>query len=86
MALENIQDIYDFIAKDSPHFAELEVQKIYERIKLLHRYPLSGKVVREYNMEERRELVEGNYRIVYQIMSEDSISIATVHHHSRLLK
>jgi toxin ParE1/3/4 len=46
MALDNIQDIYDFIAKDSPHFAELEVQKIYERIKLLHRYPLSGKIVR----------------------------------------
>ena len=86
IALENVRDIYDFIAKDSPRFAEKELQKIYDRIEVLHSFPLSGKIVREYDMIERRELIEGNYRIVYQILSDDSISIATIHHHSRLLK
>jgi addiction module RelE/StbE family toxin len=86
IALENVRDIYDFIAKDSPRFAEIELQKIYGRIEVLHDFPLSGKIVREYNMAERRELIEGNYRIVYQILSENSISIATIHHHSKLLK
>ena len=86
IALDNVRDIYDFIAKDSPRFAEKELQKIYDRIDVLYEFPLSGKIVREYNMPERRELIEGNYRIIYQILSEESISIATIHHHSRLLK
>jgi toxin ParE1/3/4 len=86
IADENMQDIFDFIALDSIRYAEKELQKIVERVEVLRAFPLSGKVVREYEREDYRELVEGNYRIVYRIMSADSISIATVHHHSRLLK
>ena len=86
IALENVQDIYVFIAQDSPKFAEKELQKIYDRIKVLYSYPLTGKVAQEYDLVERRELVEGNYRIVYEILPDESISIVTIHHHSRLLK
>ena len=86
IANENMQDIYDFIAQDSPRFAEKELLKITDRVKILRTFPLSGKVVPEYELENRRELIEGNYRIVYQIFSETSIGIETVHHHSRLLK
>jgi toxin ParE1/3/4 len=86
IADENMQDIFDFIAKDSIRYAEKELQKIVERVEVLSTFPLSGKIVPDYGREDWRELVEGNYRIVYRILSEDSISIATIHHHSRLFK
>jgi addiction module RelE/StbE family toxin len=86
LALDNIQDIYDFISKDSPRYADKQIQQIFDRIKVLNTFPLSGKIVPEYEMEKRRELIEGNYRIVYQIYSETSIGIVTIHHHARLLE
>jgi toxin ParE1/3/4 len=86
LADENLQDIHDFIAKDSIRYADKEITKIFKRVEVLRTYPESGKIVLEFNKETVRELVEGNYRIVYKIFSEQSITILSVHHHSRLLK
>ena len=84
-ALENIQEIYDFIAKDSIHYAEIQINKLVERIEVLKTFPLSGKIVPEFGIDSVRELVEGNYRIMYELFSEDSIGILTIHHSARLL-
>ena len=86
LALENIKEIHDYIAKDSIRYADKEIVKIYKRINVLNTFPLSGKAVPEYKIDSVRELIEGNYRIMYEIYSEDSIGILTVHHTSKLLK
>ncbi len=86
IANDNMQDIYDFIAQDSIRYAEKELLKITDRVKLLRTFPLSGKIVPEYEIENRRELIEGNYRIVYRIYDEKTIGIETVHHHAKLMK
>jgi toxin ParE1/3/4 len=44
-----------------------------------------GKMVPEFLLPELRELIEGNYRIIYRIVSEERIDILTIHHSSRLL-
>jgi toxin ParE1/3/4 len=84
-ALENVQEIYDFIAKDSTHYAEKQINKLLQRIEVLKTFPLSGKMVPEFEIDSVRELVEGNYRIIYEVFSEDSIGILTVHHSAKLL-
>ena len=86
LADENLQDIYDFIAKDSIRFADKEINRIFKRVEILRTFPNSGKIVLDFEIETVREIVEGNYRIVYKIFSEDSITILSVHHHSRLMK
>jgi plasmid stabilization system protein ParE len=53
---------------------------------VLQDFPLSGKIVREYDLENRRELVERDYRIVYELFSEHNITILSVHHGAKLLK
>ncbi|MDN3725167.1 type II toxin-antitoxin system RelE/ParE family toxin [Aequorivita sp. SDUM287046] len=53
------------------------------KVKILYSYSHSGKMVPEFNIEEIRELVEGNYRIIYRIVSKKRIDILTVHHSSR---
>ena len=37
----------------------------------------------EINRENIRELIEGNYRIIYKILEENKIDILTIHHSAR---
>lgn len=43
----------------------------------------SGKIVPEINKENIRELIEGNYRIIYKIVQDNRIDILTIHHSAR---
>ncbi|AWW32085.1 type II toxin-antitoxin system RelE/ParE family toxin [Echinicola strongylocentroti] len=43
----------------------------------------AGKITPEINDPNIRELVEGNYRIIYRRKSEESVSILTIHHIAR---
>jgi len=43
-----------------------------------------GRTARESDNENVRELIEGNYRIIYEIIAEQ-IFVLTVHHSSREL-
>ena len=85
LALNDLDSIYEFIAKDSENFAIKVVEKIISRVADLNKLPLLGRVVPEFNDVTVRELIEGNYRIVYRVM-KTSLSILRVHHTSRLLK
>lgn len=82
-AYNDIDEITVFIANDSPKYAELTITNILERIELLKDFPLSGKLVREYKKAKLREIVMGNYRIVYKIINAGRIDILAVHHAAR---
>lgn len=47
-------------------------------------FPLSGRVVPEINKQEIREVILGNYRIVYRFMVNE-VEVLTVHHGAQLL-
>ena len=85
-AIYDMQEIYDFIARDSPRYASKQIDKFFKRIDVLNTFPFSGRIVPEYGLLNRRELIEGDYRIVYEIFSEESITILSVHHGAKLLK
>jgi toxin ParE1/3/4 len=61
----------------------LQVERIKSRIKVLKTQPKSGKIVPEVNRIDIRELVYGNYRIVYKIVSQNRIDVLTIHHSAR---
>ena len=69
-AVEDLKNIKDFIANDSPHYAKITVFKIRERSKLLKKFPRSGRVVPEIENNSIRELIEGHYRIIYRVLSK----------------
>ena len=85
IAIEDLRSIHDYISKDSKLYAERFIEKLIERVDQLESFPKSGRIVPEFAIEIIRELIEGNYRIVYEI-SADQISIARVHNSARLLK
>ncbi|MEQ9415807.1 MAG: type II toxin-antitoxin system RelE/ParE family toxin [Cyclobacteriaceae bacterium] len=84
-AIDDLSSIADFISKDSPYFAQVQIERLFERTLILETYPKAGRAVPEVDQENLRELIEGNYRIIYRIYSQDRIDIITVHHSSRLL-
>jgi plasmid stabilization system protein ParE len=51
----------------------------------LESFPLSGRVVPEVGDESLREVVYGNYRMVYRVKAE-AVEIVTVFHSARLLR
>jgi len=84
-AVDNLDDICTYIAKDSEFYAAVFVKKIMNIVKNLPDFPLSGRVVPEFNDENIRERIYGNYRIVYRLKG-DWIEVVTISHSARLLE
>jgi addiction module RelE/StbE family toxin len=81
-ALDDIDSIAEYISKDSVRYAEQLVAKIFERAELLETNPLIGRIVPEFRRTNLRELILGNYRIVY-LVYKDRIDIIRVYHSKR---
>ena len=84
-AIEDLRSIHSYISQDSKYYADKFIDKLISRIDQLELYPQSGRIVPEFQNESIRELIEGNYRIIYKI-NPDFIGIARVHQSSRQLK
>lgn len=84
-SLEDIDNIAEYIAKDSKRYAELQVTDFFDSAKNLEEFPKSGRVVPEVNDENTRELLVGFYRIIYRIKTPKKIDILTVYHTMRIL-
>mgnify|MGYP001262042494 CR=1 FL=1 len=83
---DDLKEIFDFIAADSLRYASITVNKIYRRAQDIINNPLVGRIVPEFNNRFIRELIIGNYRIVYKIISDSRVDILRVYHSARLLK
>ncbi len=79
----DLKAIAEFISKDSKKYARLQIWRIRQRSKILISQKRAGKIVPEIENQNVRELVEGNYRIIYKIVNEMRIDILTVHHSAR---
>lgn len=84
-AVDDLKSIHSYISQDSATYADRFIEKILLRVEQLESYPQSGRRVPEFNNEALRELIEGNYRIIYKISSE-AIGIVRIHHSARQLK
>ncbi len=85
-SLKDINEIAEYISKDSLQYADEQVKQFFISAKVLEKHPLFGRMVPELRIFSIRQVLSGHYRLIYQIVSRDSIAIITVHHQSRLLK
>lgn len=84
-AILDLDAIGEYIAKDSIRYAEITVTELFESVDILEEFPQSGSIVPEFNNQKIRQLVRGNYRIVYLIFDEFRIDILTVNNCARLI-
>lgn len=83
-SIEDVEAIRTFITRDSPKYGALIAEQLTEAVERLGKFPLSGRVVPELRQEAIREVIYGNYRIVYRV-TKNEVQILTVFHASRLL-
>jgi toxin ParE1/3/4 len=84
LAVDRVSEIVSYIAQDNPVAAEGWMNTIFEKVEELKKFPESGRIVPETDNKTIRELIYGNYRIVYRL-EEKRISILTVRHGKQIL-
>src|SRR5437667_12339965 len=84
LAVERVLEAKAYIASNNPKAADKWASGLVNAVSKLKRHPKLGRVVPEVGLEEYRQIIYGNYRVVYRI-SADTIFILTVRHFRRLL-
>lgn len=64
--------------------AERWAEKIIHKVESLSEFPKSGRKVPELNKKEYRELIFGNYRVIYK-MDGETLYVLTVRHFKQIL-
>lgn len=84
-AQAHLDSIYQHIAADSPIYALRMVDKLTRRSQQIGDFPLSGRVVPEYEEYKVREVIEPPYRIIYRLAPDDRVDVLAVIHGAQLL-
>ncbi len=84
-ALEDLEVIRDYIAKDSPYYARNFIERIFDTTFKLEDFPEIGRPVPEAEgRDDIRELIFQGYRIIYLLLT-DRLQVLAVMHGSRNL-
>jgi toxin ParE1/3/4 len=78
-ALRHLDAIHHYIAQDSPAYAKRMVDRLTRRSQQIVEFPLSGRMVPEYETTQIREIVEGPYRIIYHVKPGQIDVLAVIH-------
>jgi toxin ParE1/3/4 len=84
LAIARASEIAAYIAKDKPIASKNWVETVFSKVEQLKFAPEMGRIVPELNKNQFRELIFGNYRIIYRIETS-RISILTIRHGKQIL-
>ena len=83
-AVLDLEDIADFIAEDNPQAAEAWVDRLVETAEGMAAHPKAGRVVPEVDDTHVREVLLGNYRIVYRVEPTRILVLTVIEGHRPL--
>jgi len=75
----HLDAIYAYIAQDSTEYAKRMVDRLTRRSQQIAEFPYSGRKVPEYDVDPIREVIEGFFRIIYHIKSDQIDVLAVIH-------
>jgi len=78
-ALEDVDDIAAYIARDSAFYAAAVVEKMLVTASGLDQFPQSGRIVPELNQADVRECFVYSYRLIYRAEPARILVTAVVH-------
>jgi len=84
-ASDGLHHIFTYYLNESPHYAKSTVDKLMSAVERLELFPQSGRIVPEIGKKHIREVLIGNYRILYSLLSETELVILTIHHSAQPL-
>lgn len=80
----DLRAIRSHIARDAPATASTYVRRLRKSVGRLREFPFSGQTVPEFGRDEIREILQGNYRLIYRV-ANGRIDILTVFHSAQIL-
>ncbi len=83
-AVERAAEIAEYISRDNLAAAEKWIETVFSKVEQLKSFPKSGRIVPEINSKDFRELIYGNYRIIYRV-EKTPVSILTIRHGKQIL-
>ena len=84
LAVDRLSEIADYIAQDKPSAAEKWINTVFSKVEQLKSSSEIARIVPEINNTQFREIIYGNYRIIYRI-EKKQISILTIRHGKQIL-
>lgn len=78
-AARDIRTLRDYIALDSEAYAERTARKIVEAVEKAGTFPRVGRKVPEADDDSIREILFGNYRILYRIEESRVLVLMIIH-------
>jgi len=85
-ALDDLDAIEAYIAKDNPTAARRVIAKIIQRARRIEMFPESGGIVEEDDSHRYRQILQGNYRVVYRYEQPSATAyVITIIHAARFL-
>jgi addiction module RelE/StbE family toxin len=81
-AIEELNEIATYIARDSDASARRLIARVFDATERLVQFPTSGRALPEDPTSDARELIVGNYRVIYRV-SGDIVQISSVVHAAR---
>jgi addiction module RelE/StbE family toxin len=78
-AIEDLESIAEYIARDSEYYARAVVTEILLVSRNVREFPLIGRVVPEIGDEGIRERFIYSYRLVYRVEPEQILIVAVIH-------
>ncbi|OQW98562.1 MAG: plasmid stabilization protein [Desulfobacteraceae bacterium A6] len=84
LAVDRAWEIAEYIAQDKPSAAVKWIDIIFSKVEQLKSFPEIGRIIPEIRNDQIRELIYGNYRIIYRI-EKKQISILTIRHGKQIL-
>ena len=81
-ALNDLDAIAEYIAKDSPDRAALFVSRLIDATDPLANFPQSGRIVPELDDPTWRETIVGAYRVMYRLQG-DAVRVSAIVHGAR---
>ncbi|NQX02886.1 type II toxin-antitoxin system RelE/ParE family toxin [bacterium] len=85
-ARRDLHAIREFIAHDSEHYAQLQIERLISRVEDTSRMPSRGHPVHEFMGSGLREVHEGSYRIIYGFRSDEFQVVTLVHMKQRITR
>ena len=78
-AVEDVDSIATYIARDSPSYAAAVVRQILDATNQLEDNPLTGELIAEGDSITLRDQPAYTYRVIYQVDGDTVIVVAVVH-------
>jgi plasmid stabilization system protein ParE len=86
IALADLKDVHDYIARDSAYYAAAFVGRVRDSAASLNQLPRRCRITPEFDDPTVRDMIIGKYRLIYRVEERDTVFILAFIHGARDLE